>query len=79
MLYLLKKNLKKISKIINCSKVRDHCHYTYKNRNKSHSTCNLKYNVPNEVSIVFPKDKKVTKVDKSENMIIKVLPLYPTK
>ena len=53
MLYLWKNNLKKISKSINYLKVRDHCHYTGKYRDAAHSICNLKSNVPNEISVVF--------------------------
>ena len=34
-------------------KVRHHCHCTDKNRGVTHSICNLKYNVPNEIPIVF--------------------------
>ena len=48
-LYLWKKNLKKLSKSINYQKVKDNCHY----RGAAHSICNLKYNVPNEIPAVF--------------------------
>ena len=34
-------------------KVRDHCHYTWKYRGAVHSICNLKYNIPNKIPIVF--------------------------
>ena len=34
-------------------KVRDHCHYTGKYRGAAHSICNLKFNVPNEIPVVF--------------------------
>ena len=34
-------------------KVRDHCHYTGKYRGAVHSICNLKYNIPNKIPIVF--------------------------
>ena len=37
-------------------KVRDHCHYTGKYRGVAHSTCNLKYSVPEEILIVFCND-----------------------
>ena len=32
-------------------KVRDHCHYTGKFRGTAHSICNLRYKVPQEVSV----------------------------
>ena len=53
MLYLWKKNLKKLSKTINYRKVRDHCHYAGKYRNAAHSICNLRFIVPNEIPVVF--------------------------
>ena len=34
-------------------KKRDHCHYTEKYRGAAHSNCNSKFNVPNEVPVVF--------------------------
>ena len=34
-------------------KVRDHCHYTGKYGGAAHNVCNLKYNVPKEIPIVF--------------------------
>ena len=34
-------------------KVRDHCHYTGKYRGAAHNICNLRYNVPKEVPVVF--------------------------
>ena len=43
--------LKKIFKSINYRKVRDH--YTGKYRAASHGICNLKFNVPNEIPVVF--------------------------
>ena len=36
-----------------CHKVRDHCHYTGKYRGAAHSICNLKYQTPKEVPVVF--------------------------
>ena len=47
------KYLKKLPKIINYWKFRDYCHYTGKYRGAAHSICNLKYNVPNEIPVVF--------------------------
>ena len=37
-------------------KVRDHCHYTGKYRDAALSICNLKFNVPHEIPIVFDND-----------------------
>ena len=34
-------------------KVSDHGHYTSKYRDTAHSICNLKFNVPNEIPVVF--------------------------
>ena len=34
-------------------KVRGHCHYTAEYRGAAHSTCNLKYSVPKEISVAF--------------------------
>ena len=34
-------------------KVRDHCHFTGKNRSAAHSICNLKYSVPKKTPIPF--------------------------
>ena len=34
-------------------KVRDHCHYTDKYRGAAHNTCNLRYKIPKEISIIF--------------------------
>ena len=34
-------------------KVRDHCHYIEKFRGAAHSICNLKYEVPKEIPVVF--------------------------
>ena len=48
-----KRILKKFAKGKNYRKVRDHCHYTGKYRGAAHSICNLKFNVPNEIPVVF--------------------------
>ena len=37
----------------NKKKVRDHCHYTVNFRGAAHSKCNLRYNTPKEIPIVF--------------------------
>ena len=34
-------------------KVKDHCHYTGKYRGASHNICNLRYEVPKEIPVVF--------------------------
>ena len=34
-------------------KVRDHCHYTRKVRGAAHNICNLRYNIPKKIPIVF--------------------------
>ena len=53
MLHLWKKNLKKLTKSKNYWKFRDYCHYTGKYRGAEHSICNLRFNVPNEIPVVF--------------------------
>ena len=37
----------------NQKKDRDHCHYTKKSRGAAYSECNLRYNVPKKIPIVF--------------------------
>ena len=34
-------------------KVRDHCHYTRKYRGAAHDICNLRYETPKEIPVVF--------------------------
>ena len=34
-------------------KVRDHCHYTWNFRGAAHDNCNLRYNTPKKIPIVF--------------------------
>ena len=48
-----KRILKKSAKDKNYRKVRDHCHCTSKYRGAAHNICNLKFNVPNEIPVVF--------------------------
>ena len=48
-----KRFLKMLSKSINYWKVRDHCYYIGKYRGVAHSICNSKFNVPNEIPVVF--------------------------
>ena len=45
--------LKKLAEDINHRKVRNHCHYTRNYRGAAYSICNLKFNVPNEIPVVF--------------------------
>ena len=37
----------------NYIKVRDHCHYTGKFRGAAHKICNLMYNTPREIPVIF--------------------------
>ena len=48
-----KRILKKFDKDQNYQKVRDDCHCTGKYRGAAHSICNLKFNMPNEIPVVF--------------------------
>ena len=34
-------------------KGRNHCHFTGKHRGAAHSICNLRFNLPNEIPVVF--------------------------
>ena len=45
--------LKNISTNINYQKVRDHCHYPGKYWGIVHSICHLKFNMSNEIPVVF--------------------------
>ena len=56
MLHLWKKNLKKLAKSRNYWKVRDHSHYTVKYRGTEHTICNLRFDILNEILVVFHKD-----------------------
>ena len=51
--YILKKKKDKHAKDQNYCNVRDYCHYTGEYRDAAHRICNLKYNVPKEVPMVF--------------------------
>ena len=44
---------KNFSKSIKYQKARDQCHFMGKYRGAAHSICNLEFNVPNEVPVVF--------------------------
>ena len=48
-----KRNCEKLSKSINNRKVWDLCHHTGKYRDANHSIYNLKFNMPNEIPVVF--------------------------
>ena len=50
------KIFKKLFKSINYRKVRYHCYYTGKYRDAVHSICNLKFNVLNQIPVVFHND-----------------------
>ena len=50
--------LTKLFRDINYRKVRDHCHYTGKCRGPALSICSLKFNVPNEIHVVFHNGSK---------------------
>ena len=45
--------LRKLAKNKNHRKFRDHHHYTGKYRDAAHSIYSLKFNVPNEIPVVF--------------------------
>ena len=54
MLHLQKKNShKNLIQIKSYLKVRDHYHFTGKYRGAAHSICNLRFNVPNEIPVIF--------------------------
>ena len=48
-----KRILQKLTISKNYRKVRYHCHYQNKYRGVPHSICNLKFNIPNEILVVF--------------------------
>ena len=49
----MQKNSLKFTKNKDYWKVRDHCHYTGTYRGVAHSVCNLTFNFPNEILVVF--------------------------
>ena len=69
-----KRILKQLSESLDYWKCRDHCHYTGKYTGVAHSICNLKFNVPNEISVGFYKVSShdyhfiVQKMSLSENL-----------
>ena len=48
-----KRFVQNLAKDKNHRKVRENCHYTGNYGGAAHSTCNLKYNVPNETPVIF--------------------------
>ena len=49
----VKRLLKKFANDKNYRTVRDHCHCTSKYRGPAHDICNLRFNVSNEIPVVF--------------------------
>ena len=41
---------------MNYQKIRDHCYYTGKYSGETHSICNLKFNVTDEIPVIFHDD-----------------------
>ena len=54
--FVEKRFIQKLNKDKRQCKVRNHCHYASRYRGAAHSICNLKYNVPNETTVVFHND-----------------------
>ena len=52
-IFMKNKFFKKFANDKNYRKVRDDCHFTGKYRGAAHSICSLKFNVPNEIPVVF--------------------------
>ena len=48
-----KRSIKKFAKDKNHGKVGHHCHYTGKCRRAVQSICNLRFNAPNEIPVIF--------------------------
>ena len=51
-----KRILEKFANDKNYRKVKDHFNFTGKYRGAAHSICNSKFNVPNEIPVVFQND-----------------------
>ena len=49
----VEKKISQITRDKNYRKVRNHYHYTGKHRGAAHSICNLKFNMSNEIPVVF--------------------------
>ena len=56
MFHLWKRTLQKLARNKSYQNVRDLCHYASKYRGASHSTCIVKFSVPNYISVVFHSD-----------------------
>ena len=54
-----KRILKRFANDKSYRNVRDYCHFTSKYSDEAHSTCNLKFNVPNEIPVVFHKTVQI--------------------
>ena len=48
-----KRFLEKFANDKNYQEFRGHCHFSGKCRNVTHSICNLRFNVPNEIPVFF--------------------------
>ena len=46
-------SLKNYFRFFKNRKLRDHCHYAGKYRDAAYSICNLKFNAPNDIHVVF--------------------------
>ena len=53
MLHLRKKIYKMFAKDKNYQKDKDYCHYTGKYRGAAHTIYNERFNIPNEIPVVF--------------------------
>ena len=51
--YICKKGFSTDNDNKKCHKVRDHCHYTGKHRGAAYCICNLRYNTPKEIPVMF--------------------------
>ena len=49
---------KKVEKDKRQQKIRDHYHFTGKYRDVAHNICNLKFNMPNEIPVIFHSGSK---------------------
>ena len=67
--FVEKKFIQKLTKDRNPQKVRDQYHFTGKYIGAAHTICNLRVNVPNEISAVCPNGSNY-----DYNFIIKELP-----
>ena len=49
---------KKVKKDKSHQKIRDHYHFTGKYRDAAHNICNLKFNMPNKIPVIFHSGSK---------------------